>query len=282
MIKRILVPLDTSSYTLCSLDFACKIAKVHDAEVTGLVVLDIPEIRNFVDPFPLGLSLYSQQLEVARSTKFYEHIDYLLDIFKHKCTQENVRHQAGKRQGSPSEAILQESLFYDVMIMGMRTFFEYSPSGKPGKSLEKILNHSVTPIFAVPESYDMLEKGNKKFSALVAIDGSLPSVRAMKRFANLGEEIFTDVTILTAVESKDYADYLLNETEEYLKNYKFDEIKKSAITKNITDHIKTNFIGSVDLIVMGAHSKKGLFDFSVGSLTKFLLKESKTPVFIGL
>lgn len=36
-----------------------------------------------------------------------------------------------------------------------------------------------------------------------------------------------------------------------------------------------------DLFVIGMHSKKGSLNFLIGSLPKYLLKESKVPVLIG-
>ena len=45
MINRILVCLDKSPYSDSSVDFACWLAKHHDASIEGMVVIDTPGIE---------------------------------------------------------------------------------------------------------------------------------------------------------------------------------------------------------------------------------------------
>jgi hypothetical protein len=42
MIKRILVPLDPSPYSDTATEIGCLIVKQHDAELMGMIALDIP------------------------------------------------------------------------------------------------------------------------------------------------------------------------------------------------------------------------------------------------
>ena len=48
MIKRILVPLDPSDYTKTAIQVGAQIAKRTDAELTGLVILDIESIEDSI------------------------------------------------------------------------------------------------------------------------------------------------------------------------------------------------------------------------------------------
>jgi len=54
MIKRILLPLDASPFTAAATEAACLLAKNQDAQITGLVVIDIPGIKKSIGPVPLG------------------------------------------------------------------------------------------------------------------------------------------------------------------------------------------------------------------------------------
>ena len=47
MIKRILIPLDPSEYAQAAIQVGAQIARRTDAELTGLVILDIESIEEF-------------------------------------------------------------------------------------------------------------------------------------------------------------------------------------------------------------------------------------------
>jgi nucleotide-binding universal stress UspA family protein len=54
MIKRILVPLDHSPFTDTAMNIATTITRINEAELTGLVVIDIPGIEKSIGPIPVG------------------------------------------------------------------------------------------------------------------------------------------------------------------------------------------------------------------------------------
>ena len=58
-------------------------------------------------------------------------------------------------------------------------------------------------------------------------------------------------------------------------------VKKECITQDIIEAMDQKYLDWAHLVVVGAHSKKGLFDFMLGSLSKFLISEAKKPVLIG-
>jgi len=45
--------------------------------------------------------------------------------------------------------------------------------------------------------------------------------------------------------------------------------------------MEEQYLDWATIVVVGAHSKRGLYDFMLGSLTKYLIKEAKKPVIIG-
>ena len=114
MIKRILVPLDPSPFSETAVELGCKIAKNNNAELTGLVVLDIPGIEKSVGPIPVGGIYYAEQLEAAKQKEAQERISKLLDKFKKKCDREGIKHRVAEFQGSPSDGIIKESIFFLV------------------------------------------------------------------------------------------------------------------------------------------------------------------------
>ena len=148
MIKRILVPLDASPYAQSALNFACKIAQQLDAEVTGLVILDIPGIEKSIGPVPAGGLYYAEHLEKAKENEAKERIDAILADFESKCQQQGIRYAKSERQGSPSQNIIEEAIYFDAVVIGTRTFFKFGTGDHPGDSLEKILDKCITPLLS--------------------------------------------------------------------------------------------------------------------------------------
>lgn len=281
MIRRILLPLDKSEYTEAATQFAIKIAKAHNAEITGLVVIDIPGIKESIGPLPPGVSFYAKELEQSRIEKNFNFVDELLDKFKNICSEAGVKHRTGMDQGSPSDTITAKSIYYDILIMGIQTFYEFDVDDKPGGSFGDILGETITPVYAIPKDYYPPHDPDKVRSALFPFDGSMPAARAMQRFAQLANPINTEVHLLISHDSKSEAEKILGHAEKYLKIHGANKIEKHYTGENIIRHISKNHLDWPDTIVLGAHSKKGIFDFMSGSLTRFLTEEGTKPLFIG-
>ena len=281
MIKRILVPLDPSPYTDAALECACAIARQHDAELTGLVILDIPGIERSIGPAPIGAYHYAEHLEEHRKQEASERIHSLLTKFKKKCQQEGVAHCEAERQGSPCDRILAESPYYDAVVIGLRTYFNFETSDKPGDSLEELLDHSVTPVYGVPKNFSLAHLSEGELKALIAFDGSLPAGRALQSFAQLALADQVEVTLLTSNENEEEARYYLDQAATYLKAHNLRNVKQEWTSRDIIQAMEEQYLDWADFVVVGPHAKRGLLDFILGSLTRYLIKADKKPLLIG-
>ncbi|RMF08020.1 MAG: universal stress protein [Candidatus Neomarinimicrobiota bacterium] len=281
MLKRILIPLDPSPYTDNAIQIASLMGQNLGAELTGMVILDIPGIEKSIGPVPLGGLYYADKLEAQKEAEARARIDALLEKFRRVCEQQQVRYQEARVQGSPSTMILEESNFYDAVIMGMKTYYHFESQSGEGDSLAEILDHSITPVYAVPRDIQLPDLSQERIKVCIAFDGSFPSGRALQRFAQLALPDLMDVTLLTSQSDHNLGDHLLNQAEAYLQAHGFTSIQKVCTPTGIIKAIDTEYIDSHHLFVVGAHSKRGLFDFALGSLTHHLLKLDKRPVLIG-
>jgi nucleotide-binding universal stress UspA family protein len=286
MIKRILVPLDLSVYSNNALTEAIYLAKNFNAEITGVVVLDIESIERSIGAVPLGGSFYAKVLEKERIKEAELHINELLEKFKSRCDAEGVRHHELHTQGIPSIKVLEESVFYDILIIGLRTFYHFEREEDIGDSFEKIIYNSITPIIAVPK--ELHHKKNfidgEPMKTLIAFNGSQQSCRAMQRFVQLTSDfkMYEDnIHIVCSHEDNKVSKYYLDRAEEYLNAYSLKNITKVATDNNIISFIDKNYKDWPDYIVMGVHIKHGIFEFAIGSLLKYLVKDCKTTLFIS-
>ena len=278
MFRRILIPLDPSPYTDAALEYGCLIAKQHDAEVTGLAILDIWAAEDAIPPILYPGLHRAIQMQRYRKKSARAHIDGLLHKFEQKCDQHGVSYQEFEHQGIPSKYILDESIFHDLVIVGCQTHFDFGGNQRPGRSLEQILDHAVTPILAVPDTFHWKEKPIK---TLIAFNGSLPAVHTLQRFANLARGGDYEITLLMSDKDEQVANFYLSRAERYLHAHNFDNVKTVWTHKDIIFVIESEFIDWADLVVAGAHSKKVLIDFMVGSVVKSLIKAAKKPIFLG-
>ncbi len=281
MIKSILIPLDPSPYTDVAIDLGIQIAKVNDAQLTGLVVLDIPGIEKSIGSIPPGGVYYAERLEEKRRQEAEDRVQALLDKFKVRCEEAGVRHEEARNQGSPSERIVLESIYYDLVMVGLRTHYEFDAEGKPGESLEKLLDQSITPIYAVPEHFNIPNPKDRPVHVTIPFDASFPAARALQRLGQLMQPDVTHIKMVMSSDDGDYARAALDNAKEYLALHGFNNVETEWTIEKIKDKLQSDFMEWTDVFVVGAHSKKGFMDFMVGNLTKFLIDQNKKAVVIG-
>ncbi len=277
MVRRILLPLDSSPYTDAALEMSCHIAKATGAEIKGLAVLDIPGIERSVGSVPLGGIYYADRIIEAKKVEAVEHVTKLLEKFKEKCRQKEVSYRISEQQGSPSSVIIDKSIYFDLVVAGMRTFYQHEPD-EVGISIEKVLGSTVTPIMAVPKGFTAPDH---KVKVVLAFDASQPAARAMHRFAQLVDTAQFEVKIIRAGGEKPDADYCLTRAKYFLEAHGFEDVQTEWTPLNPIDAIKEKYLDWAEAFVLGVHSKHGLLDFMVGSLSRFLMAEGRKIVLLG-
>ncbi len=279
--RRILIPLDPSPYSKAALSAGIIIAREHGGELTGLVILDTGAIEKSVGPVPIGGIEYADRIGDHRKKEAAERIESLLEDFRNRCRDAGVAHREAERQGSPSHRIMEESEYYDLVVMGLRTYYHFETQDNAGDSLDKVLDHSAVPILGVPAKVNLDLGGEPPPDILIAFDGSLPSARALHHFCRLWGNHPANVNLLLSDRDENTARHRLGEAEAYLHAQGLDRVKKRWTAEPIIKAVDRRFLGEADLVVAGAHSKKGLLDFMVGSLTRHLIEEAKKPLLIG-
>jgi nucleotide-binding universal stress UspA family protein len=281
MIKRILVPLDPSPYSEAALEWAIFMAKRHGAEVSGLVILDFPGIKKSIGPVPLGGSFYAERLQQSRVEEAKKRINSLLTRFIEKCETAKVGHSEERGQGVPSDSILKRSIYFDAVVMGMRTRFRFGMDEKHGDSLERVLDHSITPLYCIPQGVRLPEGPSRKMSALILFNGSLASGHALQRFAQLARPEKSEVILFASADDREEAMGYLDKAESYLRRHSFDLIQKKWTDKEPVGALESGYLGRVDLIVAGAHSQKRMIKFKLGRVPKHLIEAANTPLLLG-
>ena len=277
MFKRILLPLDGSVYSDVATRRACEIAHAHGAEITGLVVLNIPDLLDEEKlPFNAQLLSLDRKGYFIRKAEGQKYIDGVLQRFRNCCEGNDVRHREASLQGIPAECILDESVYYDLIVMGMETFFHLDPD-EEGDSLERMLDQSVVPIFAVTKEQEIRPLTH----ALVAFNGSFHSARALREFTEFMEPFDLKITLVMSEKNEEHAEHCLREALAYLDANGISQVELIRTEKEIIKVIDEDYLGRVDLVVAGLHSRNVFKQFFVGSVIQHLIKMRRVPLFLG-
>ena len=274
MIRRILLPLDSSKYTQTGLHYAIDLAKRYDAEISGMVVLDLPGINDSIGPYVAGGVEYAELFREKELKQAQEHIERLLHQFSETCQANNIKHREFEYQGSPSENIIKESFFFDLLIMGLRNYFHFDPTQVKEESLEKILDYTITPILAVPESNHSLK------NVLILCDGTPSSARALQRFSHIAERNTFRITLLATMKDKKEADFFLSRSTAYLEAYSLSSISTKWSPHPSREALEKEFLQDIDLIVFGIHQHKTLKEYILGDLARYFIRENRWALFI--
>ncbi|MCB1237060.1 MAG: universal stress protein [Verrucomicrobiae bacterium] len=276
-IRRILVPLDVSEFAEAATVRACEIAKAHDATISGMVVLDSPGIRTSVAPADVSYWPLVQDTILKATDDARERIRLARDQFIAICEAEGVPHTETEMEGVPATRILEASVLYDLLVMGLRTFFHFETQDQPGDSLAKVLGRTATPVVAVPSV--RTSAPYRKVS--VAWDGSFSSGRAFRDFMAFAAPYDLDLTVMTATDDERQGETLLGQASAFLKSRGVENFQTKSVRTESIDEICSAAFAEADLVVAGIHSKKLLKDLFVGSFTKHLIDRGDVPLFLS-
>jgi nucleotide-binding universal stress UspA family protein len=275
-IQRILVPLDPSPYTEAAVLRACDVAHHHYAQVTGLAVLDSPEIRRRFSPVEVAhwpsvrenLDLGVQQAEqiIAKAR----------ERFAMTCEGQHVAYLDDELNGVPASIIADTASLYDLIVMGLRTYYHFETRETDGDSLDKVLDRTACPVLAVPAQAPPSFK-----RVLIAYDGSFPSGRAIRDFVGFARPYEFEITVFSCGEDKAQSDALLNRAASYLRAHNVQGFKLHGSTRAPWDLVREEFLDQTDLVVAGIHSRKFLVDPIVGSFTRNLIQSGQVSLYLS-
>ena len=275
-IKKILVPLDASIYSEAATSTAIKLAKKLGASVTGVAVLDSPEIRSSIVPavgpyYPLMIEAVQEKMNHADQV-----LQETLRRFGDLCEEAGVAHEETEYEGIPAQKLLESSIFHDLIVMGLETHFHFETRGGRGDTLDKLIDHTATPVLAVPASG--LPELN---SVMIAFDGSFGASRALRDFIPFALTYAPEITLVAADLPKEKSKFLLENAAALLKSHGLKNIFTSASEESVENTITPAATAEADLIVAGIHSRRPLRDMFTGSFTATLIREHHKPLFLS-
>jgi nucleotide-binding universal stress UspA family protein len=274
MLRSILVGLDGSPYSTSAMDLGLRWARQFDALLVGLGVIDEPSICR-AEMVPIGASYYKQQGDEAVLARARRQVEQFLEQFTLRCIEVGVASKLLEDVGMPYEQILMEAQRYDLILLGLRTYFHFATQEDPCETLKKILQRTPRPVVAVPEKLD----GGT--SVVIAYDGSLQAARALQAFQLSGLAGSQEIHVVSIGDSHVEAARHADRAVEFLGFHGINT-HKHVLVSAPADEIILNQARQLDaqLMVMGAYGQPTLREFFLGSVTRSVLKKSTVPIFL--
>ena len=276
--RRILVPLDPSPHSDEAIRYACMIAREHGAILVGLGVHDasgiadsLSQVKNYQPDYAAGKEAEALAESHAILKKMARH-------FGDVCLDEQVLSRFEELEGVPAEVIADYAGFFDLVVVSAKSNFNFESSCVYGEALKHVVAHSVTPVMVIPDGVD----AEKHHQVLIAYDGSRVAKRAIKDYVRVWRHDEHAIRIVMVHDDEAIARAMLIEARGYLKAHGLEHIE----TIHSTEAVIPTFTGAhydwADLVVLGAHTKKSLMDFAIGSLSRELIGRADKPLFVGL
>ncbi|MBC8200949.1 MAG: universal stress protein [Planctomycetes bacterium] len=273
MIKRILVALSGTPCTQSAIAHGVELAKAHDAELSGVTVID-PDRLHDVGPIPIGGAAAAHELAEHRVRLAGEHIEEAIGQFEKACGDAGVTNRVLRESGDSAQRLLADWRYHDLTVIGLRGLFEYGVLHDHGHLVLDVIGAGLRPLLAVNETHRPIR------SAMVAYEGSALSARAMKAFCMLGIWKPMPVTIACFKGQNGDPEELLTDAASYLEAHTFPATKKRVEEKPRHAILDTMESCDADLLVMGAAKRTRIGRKMLGDTARYALENSTRPIFL--
>ena len=139
MVKRILVALDQDADTPVAIDFAFDIAHRTLASVTGLAVVDINRIEDTSSGGGIGSMYYAEKLREKLTAQTRLRAQELIEEFSHASDEEHIPYEVEVREGAPSDVIVEELKYHDLLLIGNNPHFFYGHPDEKTNTLAHVV-----------------------------------------------------------------------------------------------------------------------------------------------
>ena len=289
--KKILIPVDFSSYSIKACEFGFKLAQVYNAEVILLHVYFTPV---YTSSLPYG-DVFNYQIsddETVRTILQKVHIDlnHLSDTVKNKIASgefPRVKYTCVLREGIPEEEILRYSKeqMPGIIIMGTRGRSQ-KDADLLGSVTAEVIERSRIAVLAIPEDTPFNDFTSvKRIGFITNFDQR--DLIAFDNFVKTLEPFNFTVSLLYLAEAKDAKDAwnkikLAGIKDYFLNQYpnleiKYDVVINDDLLENLDKYIDESKIDVITIISYKRNIFARLFN---PSIAKKVIFHSDTPLLV--
>ncbi len=272
--KKILLAFDGTHFSGGAFEFARRMNEQSPILLTGVFLpqINYANIWSYAGATagaPMFIPLIENEDAVA--------IEKNIARFESLCQKNDIDYRIHKDfTDFALPALMKETRFADLLIVGSESFYENLGINEPNESLKDALHGSECPVLVVPEEFQFPK------SNILTYNGSDDSVYAIKQFTYLFPELCRNKTLL--VYAKEEADKELPDEVyiEELATRHFPDLtlmKLPISPKQYFNNWVTNRKGTI--LISGAFSRSVFSQIFKKSFVTDVIRDHKLPVFIA-
>lgn len=274
MIKRILVGLGGTPYTPFAIARAIELACRHQAELTGVTVVDVRRLSR-VGPVPLGASVSARELREFRLEVAQEHVEQATSQFESECSKAGLTCNVRREEGNPFTTMAACARYHDLMIFGLKSLFEHEVVHDPHDALVRLVAKGVRPLLAISPDTRLIRR------VLIAYSGSMESAKTIKWFTQLRAWPEAQLRVVTFEHPVDEAEQLVGDAADYLRSHGFSPEEEYVAASPRHALLPYAAQWGADLIVAGNSAESLLLRRAFGETALNLITSADRPLFLA-
>lgn len=276
--EKILLAINPAKVNVNTIDFACYIAKLTRSKLAAIFLEnlqgeEVPTLKAFHGGVYVESVLQSDLPENSERLNQWEQN---VHVFENACNNRGVTSCIHRDKGVPTEDVVFESRFADMLIVDAEMSFHDKPEALPTPFVKEVLAKSECPVVIAPYSFYGIDE------IVFAYDGSASSVFAIKQFSYLLPELSDKkITILQVDENGDLPTIDNHKIRELLQMH-YCGIAFQFLHGKASDELFGYMLLKKNVfVVMGAFGRNMLSGFFRHSTAELLIKTINVPVFIA-
>jgi nucleotide-binding universal stress UspA family protein len=272
----ILVCLEGSASTASAVDVAIDVALTLPAALSGLAIVDEPDIVAGAAT-SIGASSFKKERDETLLADAHAQAQKWLDGFLDRASANGVMVRALELRGRPAEMILEEMQKHDLTVLGRHANFRFETQDRDNRTRDRILRRAGKPMIVAPENAPPLGR-----TVMAAFDGSAAATRALRSFAQSGLAKGRDVHVVSVHDDGAIAFEIATAGCDLLGGLDVLAVPHNIVSDQpIADALlDTRKKLGADLIVLGGYVPSVLPRLLWGSVTHDILEKTPVPVFL--
>jgi len=268
--RKILLAIDAQNINSKTLDFACYAAALTESKLTGVFLENVlfEEMSELA-----GASSYSDEISVLEERK--KKTEDNISFFREACEKRGVQSNIHRKRGMPTDEMIEESRFADMIIVDAEMSFKKKIESVPSGFVKDLLSEAECPVIISPESFDGIDE------VIFTYNGSGSSVLAIKQFTYLFPEFNNkNITLLEVNKENEMGLRSKPKISEWLKTH-YSEMDFKLLNGNPEEELFKYLLEKKNLLlVMGAYGRGTLSSMLKPSRAKLIVSTTNFPVFI--
>lgn len=272
--EKIVLIADSRRLDDSLIDFGCYLAKLTQSKLMAILLDNIGIELRIAKAYSRQVASENQEEEPPVVMDHDQSTLYFMEA----CRKKSVKAEVYVENGSPSEAVLFESRFADLVIVSPGLSVLGDADDMPSSFVKRVLSKSECPVVLAPDSFNKVEE------IVFCYDGSASSLFAIKQFTYLFPQYHSVKVKVLEVGSRSELeeDEGQNRTISWLKAH-YSQVNFQALEgESKKDDLFTWFLNKKDLfIVMGAFGRSLLSNLFRKSASELVIKTIDLPLFIA-